>query len=80
MSKGADVGDLLIQIRVINRLLAAQLRNSIGQKELLGILVSTGAIYEEFADVLDTSAATVKVVARRFRNARKNCMAAGGNG
>jgi DNA-directed RNA polymerase specialized sigma24 family protein len=71
MSGGADMEDLLNQMRITNRLLAAQLRSSMGQKELVGLLVSTGVTYGQIADVLDTSPATVEVTARRIRNERK---------
>lgn len=70
-SSHADLGDLLTQMKISNRLLAAQLRSSMGQKELVGILVSAGATHGEIADVLDTSAATVEVTARRIRNEKK---------
>jgi DNA-directed RNA polymerase specialized sigma24 family protein len=69
--KGVDLNDLWVQMKITNRLLAAQLRSSMGQKDLVGVLMSTGATYGDIADVLDTSAATVEVTARRIRNDRK---------
>jgi DNA-directed RNA polymerase specialized sigma24 family protein len=65
----ADLSDLLIQMKITNRLLAAQLRGSMGQKELIGLLMSTGASYGDIADVLDTTTGTVKVTALRIRRA-----------
>ncbi len=39
-----------------------------GQKELVALLVSTGATYGEIADVLGTTPAAVEVTERRIRN------------
>ena len=68
---GADLKDLLVQSKITNRLLAAQLRSSLGQKELVSILMSVGATHGDIADVLDTSAATVKATAGRLRNEKE---------
>jgi DNA-binding CsgD family transcriptional regulator len=61
MSKDGSVGfaDLLTQMKITNRLLAAPLKTTMGQKDLVKLLASTGATNQEIADVLDTTAATV---------------------
>jgi DNA-binding CsgD family transcriptional regulator len=66
----ADLNDLLVQARITNRLLAAQLRSSLSQKELVNVLMSVGATHGEIADVLDTTAATVEVTVRRLRKSK----------
>jgi len=68
--KSADLNDLLIQMKITNRLLAAQLRGSMGQKDLVGVLLSTGATHGDIA-VPDTSAGTVKITALRIRNEKR---------
>jgi hypothetical protein len=55
----ASLGDLLVQMKVTNRLLAAPLKTSLGQKPLIALLASTGATAQEIADVLDTTAPTI---------------------
>lgn len=55
MNRRGDIGDLLVQTKITNRLLAAQLRGAMKQKELVGLLVSTGGTCAEIASVLDTS-------------------------
>jgi DNA-binding CsgD family transcriptional regulator len=67
----ADLGDLLIQMKISNRLLAAQLRGSMQQNELVGLLASTGASNQEIGDVLDTSAAVVATTLGRLRKKEK---------
>ena len=69
--KSADLNDLLIQMKITNRLLTAQLRDSMGQRELVSVLMSTGATYGDIANVLDTSAGAVKITALRIRNAER---------
>src|SRR6266513_824635 len=61
MSRDTNVGfaDLLTQMKITNRLLAAPLKTTMGQKDLVRLLASTGATNQEIADVLDTTAATV---------------------
>lgn len=66
----ATLDDLLTQGKITNRLLAAQLRTSMKQIQLVGILESTGATHREIADVLDTTPATVSNTIRRLRKKR----------
>lgn len=66
----ATLDDLLIQGKITNRLLAAQLRSTMKQIELVGILESTGATHREIADVLDTSPATISTTIRRLKAKR----------
>jgi DNA-binding CsgD family transcriptional regulator len=67
--KRDDVGfpELHVQMRITNRLLAAQLRVSMRQVDLVRLLGSTGATNTEIADVLGTTPATVKTTLQRIR-------------
>jgi len=67
----ATLDDLLVQLRIANRLLAAQLRGTMNQKDIIAILASVGATQQEIADVLDTSAGVVSVTLARLRKKRK---------
>jgi DNA-binding CsgD family transcriptional regulator len=60
-------GDLHVQLRIMNRLLAAQLRVTTSQQEMVRLLASTGASNAEIADVLDTTAATVGTTIQRLK-------------
>jgi len=62
----ATIDDLLMQMRLTNRLLAAQLRSTMRQNQIVQLLVSTGASNQEIADVLGTTAATVKITRHRL--------------
>jgi DNA-directed RNA polymerase specialized sigma24 family protein len=65
----ADAGfpELLMQAKISNRLLAAQLRAAMGQQDMVRLLSSTGATHQEIADVLDTTAATVATTLQRLK-------------
>ena len=63
----ATLDDLLIQMKISNRLLAAQLRGSMQQNELVALLASTGATNAEIAAALDTSAATIATTLQRLK-------------
>lgn len=70
MPKGrgtATLDDLLVQLRISNRLLAAQLRGSMKQNELVVLLSSVGATEQEIADTLDTTAGTVHTTIQRHK-------------
>lgn len=54
-------------MKITNRLLAAQLRNTMKQHELIALLSTTGASAQEIADVVNTSVATVQVTLHRQR-------------
>jgi len=64
-----DVGfaELHSQLRMISRLLAVQVKASIGQQELIGVLAGTGASHAEIADVAGTTPATVGVTVQRLK-------------
>ncbi len=68
--KRAEIGlpELHVQLRITNRLLAAQLRSVMNQQQLVKLLASTGADSPEIADVLDTTPATVRVALQRLRS------------
>jgi DNA-binding CsgD family transcriptional regulator len=55
------------QLRIANRLAAAQLKQTMGQQELVRLLAGTGASNSEIADTLGTTAATVGVTLQRLR-------------
>lgn len=64
---GGVFEELLVQARITNRLLAAQLRYQMKQNELIELLYTTGATAKEIADVVNTSPATVTVTLARIR-------------
>lgn len=59
--------ELHVQLRIMSRLLAAQLKATTGQQEMVKLLASTGASHAEIADVLDTTPATVSVTLQRLK-------------
>ena len=61
------VGDLLLQMKITNRLLAAQLRHTMSQQELISLLLEVGATAKEIALVVGTSEGTVKNAIVRLR-------------
>jgi len=63
--------DIVTQLRITNRLLAAQLRNTMSQMELVALLASSGASNQEIADVLDTTAATIATTLHRIKMKKK---------
>lgn len=63
----AGFPELLIQARITNRLLAAQLRERMSQQDLVRLLLGTGASNQDIADILNTTAATVSTTAQRLR-------------
>lgn len=69
MAKDGAVGfpELLTQLRISNRLLAAGLKSNMKQNQLIALLASTGATNKEIADVLDTTPATVSVAIQRMK-------------
>ena len=77
----ASLDDLLVQMKIMNRLLAAPLKQSMGQQALVRLLLSTGATAADIADVLDTTSATVMTTAQRLKNKAKGTRdAEGGDG
>lgn len=70
MARGREevaLADLNTQLRIISRLLAAQLRSTVSQQDLVKILIGTGASHAEIADVLGTTTATVAVTVQRLK-------------
>ena len=59
--------ELHTQLRITNRLLAAQLKVTTGQQEMVKLLAGTGATASEIADVLDTTSATVSTTIQRLK-------------
>ncbi len=68
---GSELDAVLTQLRMVNRLLGAQLRRRGGetltQQEIVKLLATTGASTQEIADVLDTSSNTVRKAQLRLR-------------
>lgn len=69
MNRDAAIGfaDLLVQIKITNRLLAAQLKGTMKQNELIQLLAPLGASNKDIADILGTTAATVANAVQRQR-------------
>jgi DNA-directed RNA polymerase specialized sigma24 family protein len=67
MAKKADFDDLLTQARITNRLLAAGLKATMKQQELIALLATTGAAGSVIADVLNTTPGTVAVALHRAK-------------
>jgi len=71
MARPRDAGvgfpELITQARITNRLLAAQLRETMSQQDLVRLLLGTGASNQDIADVLNTTAATVATTIQRLR-------------
>lgn len=55
------------QLRIANRLAVAQLRQTVGQQEIVRLLAGTGASNLEIADALGTTPATVAVTLQRLK-------------
>lgn len=77
MAERTSPDDLLKQARVTNRLLAAFLRSTMNQTEVIALLADLGLTAREVGDVVGTSAATVAVTLQRLRHKGKR-KAAGG--
>lgn len=73
MAKDRSIGfaDLHMQAKITNKLLAAQLKERMQQKDLILLLMTTGASDQEIADVLGTTAATVSVTKGRIKKQSK---------
>lgn len=61
------VAELLLQMKITNRLLAAQLRPRMTQQDLISLLATTGATAKEIAEILDTTPGTVKNAVMRIK-------------
>ena len=64
---GASLDDLLVQARITNRLLAAELRDKWGLADVAELLTGTEASNKEIAAVLGTSEAVINVTLTRRR-------------
>jgi DNA-binding CsgD family transcriptional regulator len=62
-----SLADVHGELRIISRLLAAQLRATTGQQEMIRILSSTGVSNAEVADILDTTPGTVATTLQRLK-------------
>ncbi len=77
MAKNTSIGftDLWTQIKITNRLLAAQLKGAMTQQDLVDLLASTGATHQEIADVLDTTAPTIAATLQRLKKKKEKAKA-----
>ena len=66
-TKEAMLNDLLVQLKITNRLLMAQLKDVFKQNELVVWLEPTGASFKEIAELLGTTPAVVQVTLHRHR-------------
>ena len=70
-SDAAPNGEVLTQLKIANRLLAAQLRRRadapLTQQDIVKLLSGTGATTQQIADILDTSSNTVRKAQIRLR-------------
>ena len=66
------LAEIATQTRITNRLLAAQLKATMKQNELIALLATTGASNQDIATIVGTTAATVSnaLVRNRKGNAR----------
>ncbi|HEY6166992.1 MAG TPA: hypothetical protein VI454_03055 [Verrucomicrobiae bacterium] len=69
--KSIGFEELRTQMVITNRLLAAQLRNTMKQAELIELLSTTGASAQEIAGVLNTTANAVAVALHKQRKRQK---------
>lgn len=69
MPREPSVGfhDLLVQMKITNMLLVAQLRSQMKQQELIALLGRTGATTKEIAEIVNTTPATVANALVRLR-------------
>jgi DNA-binding CsgD family transcriptional regulator len=69
MNKDRSIGfsDVHTQIKITNKLLAAQLKERLQQQDLVQLLTGTGASDQDIADVLGTTAATVSATKVRLK-------------
>lgn len=72
MPKSSPVGfeHLYTQLKVTNKLLAAQLRDKMKQVDMIDLLSTTGATDSEIADILNTTPATVSVTKAKLKKKR----------
>jgi DNA-binding MarR family transcriptional regulator len=59
--------DLLVQMKITNKLLAAQLKFQMKQNELIALLGTTGATTKEIAEIVNTTPATVTTALVRLK-------------
>jgi len=79
--EGIGFQEIHTQLRIANRLKAAELKSSLGQQEVVRLLAGTGATMAEIADILGTTAATVNTTFQRLkRRARRSDQVSGDEG
>lgn len=69
--RAASLSDVVMQLRINNRLLAASLRDKMKMTELIFLLQSTGASNREIADTVNATPDTVRsIINQRKRSER----------
>lgn len=58
--------EVLFQLKVTNRLIAAMLKQNMQQNEVISLLVDTGATHSQIANIVGTTRATVTSAIRRM--------------
>ncbi len=71
MKSSIGFEQLHTQMVITNRLLAAQLRSTMTQTELIGLLSTTGATAQEIASVLNVTSNAVSVAVHRMKKIKK---------
>lgn len=66
----AGPADLIVQAKITNRLLAAQLRASMSQQDLIALLGTTDATAKEIAEIVNTTPGTVSTTLDRLKKKR----------
>jgi DNA-binding CsgD family transcriptional regulator len=66
-NRNADLNDVLVQLKLISRIMGAQMRDKLKQNEIIALLDTTGASNQEIADMLDTTADAVRVTRGRLK-------------
>lgn len=67
MSAEVGLAEVVMQQKLTNRLLAAQLKATMKQTDLIALLAGTGAAHQEIAEIVGTTAATVSNALVRTR-------------
>ncbi len=70
MSSRPSIGfiELHVQLKITNMLVAAQLKERVKQKDLVRLLMNTGASDQDLADILSTTPGTIAVTKKRIRS------------
>jgi CRP-like cAMP-binding protein len=65
------LGDIVVQLKITNRLLAAQLRSTMNQQDLIALLAPLGVSRQDLADILGTTPGYIGVALQRMKKKGK---------